>query len=110
MPLLVYRQRRWIILAYILAMVGLVGLWTRYAAGKDVRVFLAALICLSLLLRVAHGLSNKRLRKQFVEREFRICSGCGYDLGGHNEAGQCPECGRPFSTAALVEEWKDWVN
>ena len=25
-----------------------------------------------------------------------VCDKCGYDLGGHEEAGACPECGDPF--------------
>lgn len=41
--------------------------------------------------------------------EERICSQCGYDLGGLRHFGQCPECGQDFDATTglgLVTESK----
>jgi hypothetical protein len=37
---------------------------------------------------------------------YCICPYCLYPLGPSPSAGHCPECGKPYTHAALVPDWR----
>jgi hypothetical protein len=49
-----------------------------------------------------------------TDQEPLHCLGCGYDLRGLDEKGDCPECGKPISeTINIPDVWithPDWLN
>jgi hypothetical protein len=47
------------------------------------------------------GIEAVRLRKL----GFHVCTHCGYHLRGLPETGTCPECGQPFDTKSVRNEW-----
>ncbi len=37
-----------------------------------------------------------------MDHQFEKCLGCAYELHGHPEKGQCPECGRPYGDDLIL--------
>ena len=47
------------------------------------------------------------LRARVVESGWSLCLECGYSFaGGGEDAGVCPECGKPYRLAEVQDAWR----
>jgi hypothetical protein len=74
----------WTLLIFGLS-VGLVVSWSLWPGWGT--VVIGAILLGAMVMRYRAGL---------VRRDPSLCSTCGYDLTGLEEAGECPECGEAF--------------
>lgn len=52
---------------------------------------------------------KKRIAEIVVDRGFRFCVGCGYELSGLASEGRCPECGAQYEVSDLRNKWASWM-
>lgn len=50
----------------------------------------------------------RHLRARVARAGGRLCTKCGYDLGGLSEQGTCPECGQRFRLDDTIHAWAAW--
>src|ERR1043165_5569731 len=60
------------------------------------------------LIAAATIFARARGRRSIRTRGYLMCPRCGYGLGGLAPAGDCPECGLPYSPILLRDEW-EWA-
>ena len=59
-----------------------------------------------LALALVYGLSIDRFcRRLVVKNEYLVCPRCWYSLKALPEEGMCPECGQPYTSAAIRKIW-----
>jgi hypothetical protein len=46
-----------------------------------------------------------RMHRMLRRHQLLLCTHCRYPLEGLGEAGQCPECGKPFNKELVVKTW-----
>jgi len=63
--------------------------------------------CAFVLLNLA---SWKRTTAAVRAADFRLCIFCGYPLTGIDEAGSCPECGKPFDIEETQRLWRAVID
>lgn len=66
----------------------------------------AFLLCTPILLGLAVGVGELRLRKRARRSAFHLCEHCLYDLSTAEPVGTCPECGVEYTHDAIAERWK----
>ncbi|MFI4916539.1 MAG: hypothetical protein ACIAS6_08555 [Phycisphaerales bacterium JB060] len=77
----------------------------RVPGGPSVRYALWAVIALGAAIC---GLAIRRMSRLFDrarDASWTLCPSCLYDLRGHDEEGECPECGRPFTRLGVQSCW-----
>lgn len=50
---------------------------------------------------------TRKIRREFVASDGRLCTQCGHSLAGLPDEGHCPECGNRFDTEPDRRAWKD---
>ncbi len=68
---------------------------------------------LGALIAIGIGLAARSIHRmgRVFDRaraaNWTLCPNCLYDLRDHDEAGDCPECGRPFTRRGVQACWID---
>jgi len=79
----------------------------------DVNVSLCGMIAACLLgaglLETIPWIVKRRFCKWLRKHEYRVCTECGYLLGGLPEEHRCPECGVEYKMEDINQQWQQWV-
>src|SRR5690606_7932286 len=86
------------------AMLWTAGNWAGGPAPQRLTGLLVrALLLVHFILAYAW---TTRLFLRLRKTGWRLCAGCGRDLRGAPEPGECPQCGWAFSVERLRRAWK----
>lgn len=53
---------------------------------------------------------RKRIVGKVRASHFLACEHCAYDLSGVAKAGNCPECGNPYTHEECLRIWKAYMS
>lgn len=98
---------RWII---IIGILGLIGLLVTFVVTSGVFGANALAGEIKLLIFLVGGgivVVGNVIKKLVKERADTFCIHCGYSLQNMAEVGRCPECGRGYHRAVVLEYKKD---
>ncbi len=116
MPLIVIKRRNWFGWLTVIIALGCplllvnVDLFSLGAQTARALLTLFGTLGLEVVLVTTLVISEHRLKKSVAEANLRICPSCGYSLKGLDCSGNCPECGKAFSTGSLLRDWKAFVE
>ena len=87
-----------------------IGWLTLYAGNSAYRVFLSMGFYLMAVgvLAAPSVLRIRKLCRRLKEADFRICTGCGFDLRTLPDEYHCPECGLAYEYEIIRKQWKEW--
>lgn len=80
-------------------------------APQRVSIVVAFVLVLLFWAAVYYAhVGQKRLRRRIDEYNREVCCRCGQSLTGHDDVGQCPECGGDFDKGQLTGFWEVWMT
>ena len=68
-------------------------------------VLAAGMACSMTGLALTRAIRRK-LRNEVLAANYQLCPECEYSLKSLPAKGRCPECGRPYDSSRLEEDWK----
>lgn len=113
-PLAVWRLMTWVkvwAFLYVIAWVGY-GVFSLLVTSSKLALVVLILVwgLVMLLMDLTARWINKRVRKNVLANEFRICINCGYRLRNLPARHRCPECGTQYDAIELERKWRDWFS
>ncbi len=82
----------------------------RFVFGVAALSCAAASVLLIFGAGAAYWRARTRLKRRVIGSWGQVCPQCSYDLGGRQDAGKCPECGRSYSSSSIPLSWRYWLD